>query len=231
MPDHDAPLPPHFERDRVLPYPRTHARQVTLIGMLLAAVAGFGLAAVVQNAHPTDGLLRLPLSAAFIVAALLMVPVHEGLHVAAALLHGLRLGDIAMGFRRGFLYVQLRRSISVAGMRVVLLAPLVLMGLPLLIFSLRSGERQWIVLFAAHVGSTVADLYTFWRLRGLDPEAHVLQEPGVNGLTIWRRDPAATPADPDAPEIAADDAGASAAAERASKQAANDDRTGDEEDA
>lgn len=36
-------------------------------------------------------------------------------------------------------------------------------------------------------------------------------------------DPAATPQDPDAPEIAADDVGASAAAERASKQAANDD--------
>ena len=36
-------------------------------------------------------------------------------------------------------------------------------------------------------------------------------------------DPAATPLDPDAPEIAADDAGASAAAERAAKQAANDD--------
>jgi hypothetical protein len=36
-------------------------------------------------------------------------------------------------------------------------------------------------------------------------------------------DPAATPEDPDAPEIAADDAGASAIAERASKQAANDD--------
>ena len=40
-------------------------------------------------------------------------------------------------------------------------------------------------------------------------------------------DPAATPADPDAPEIAADDVGASAAAERASKQAANDDRQGE----
>ncbi|WP_292097440.1 hypothetical protein [Brevundimonas sp.] len=37
-------------------------------------------------------------------------------------------------------------------------------------------------------------------------------------------DPAATPEDPDAPEIAADDAGATAAAERASKQAANDDQ-------
>ncbi|WP_374514704.1 hypothetical protein [Brevundimonas sp.] len=35
-------------------------------------------------------------------------------------------------------------------------------------------------------------------------------------------DPAATPEDPDAPEIAADDAGASAAAERAAKQAAHD---------
>jgi hypothetical protein len=34
---------------------------------------------------------------------------------------------------------------------------------------------------------------------------------------------AAMPDDPDAPEIAADDAGASAAAERASKKAANDD--------
>lgn len=35
-------------------------------------------------------------------------------------------------------------------------------------------------------------------------------------------DPAATPEDADAPEIAADDVGASAAAERAAKQAAND---------
>lgn len=35
-------------------------------------------------------------------------------------------------------------------------------------------------------------------------------------------DPAATPEDPDAPEIAADDVGASAAAERLSRQAAND---------
>ncbi|GAA0869050.1 hypothetical protein GCM10009116_08860 [Brevundimonas basaltis] len=42
-------------------------------------------------------------------------------------------------------------------------------------------------------------------------------------------DPAATPKDPTAPEIAADDAGASAAAERASKQAANDDRAGEEQ--
>ena len=38
-------------------------------------------------------------------------------------------------------------------------------------------------------------------------------------------DPAATPEDASAPEIAAADAGASAAAERASKQAANDDQT------
>jgi hypothetical protein len=36
-------------------------------------------------------------------------------------------------------------------------------------------------------------------------------------------DPGATPEDPNAPEIAADDAGATAAAERAAKQAANDD--------
>jgi hypothetical protein len=35
-------------------------------------------------------------------------------------------------------------------------------------------------------------------------------------------DPAATPDDPNAPTIAADDAGASAAAERASREAAND---------
>lgn len=41
-------------------------------------------------------------------------------------------------------------------------------------------------------------------------------------------DPAATPEDPDTPEIAADDAGASAAAERASKEAANDDEAEDE---
>ena len=42
-------------------------------------------------------------------------------------------------------------------------------------------------------------------------------------------DPAATPEDPNAPEIAADDAGASAIAERAAKQAANDDDHADGE--
>jgi len=42
-------------------------------------------------------------------------------------------------------------------------------------------------------------------------------------------DPAATPEDPDAPEIAADDAGASAAAERMGKHAANDDEGADGE--
>jgi hypothetical protein len=42
-------------------------------------------------------------------------------------------------------------------------------------------------------------------------------------------DPAATPEDPNTPTIAADDAGASAAAERAAREAANDD-TGEEDD-
>jgi len=41
-------------------------------------------------------------------------------------------------------------------------------------------------------------------------------------------DPAATPEDPNAPDIAADDAGASAAVERMSKQAANDDASQDD---
>jgi hypothetical protein len=42
-------------------------------------------------------------------------------------------------------------------------------------------------------------------------------------------DPAATPEDPNAPTIAADDAGASAMAERVAREAANDDdgRAGD----
>jgi hypothetical protein len=43
-------------------------------------------------------------------------------------------------------------------------------------------------------------------------------------------DPAATPEDPAAPEIAASDAGATAVAERASKQAANDDGDGRDDD-
>jgi hypothetical protein len=42
-------------------------------------------------------------------------------------------------------------------------------------------------------------------------------------------DPAATPEDSDAPTIAADDAGATALAERAAREAANDD-TGQEDD-
>ena len=41
-------------------------------------------------------------------------------------------------------------------------------------------------------------------------------------------DPAATPEDPDAPEIAADDAGASAAAERLGKQADDKDEDGED---
>jgi hypothetical protein len=47
--------------------------------------------------------------------------------------------------------------------------------------------------------------------------------PTEAAMTDQPIDPAATPEDPDAPEIAADDAGASAAVERMTKQAANDD--------
>jgi hypothetical protein len=43
-------------------------------------------------------------------------------------------------------------------------------------------------------------------------------------------DPAATPEDPNAPTIAADDAGATAMAERAPREAANDDTTPTEDD-
>lgn len=43
-------------------------------------------------------------------------------------------------------------------------------------------------------------------------------------------DPAATPEDPDTPTIAADDAGASAMAERAAREAVNDDNTPAEDD-
>lgn len=43
-------------------------------------------------------------------------------------------------------------------------------------------------------------------------------------------DPAATPEDPNAPTIAADDAGATAMAERAAREAANDDETPAEDD-
>lgn len=52
-----------------------------------------------------------------------------------------------------------------------------------------------------------------------------LKEPAMPDQPI---DPAATPEDPDAPVIAADDAGASAAAERASNAAANDDEAEEE---
>lgn len=45
---------------------------------------------------------------------------------------------------------------------------------------------------------------------------------GATPMTDQPIDPAATPEDPDAPEIAADDAGASAIAERAGKQAVDD---------
>ena len=50
-------------------------------------------------------------------------------------------------------------------------------------------------------------------------------KPQEAAMTDQPIDPAASPEDASAPEIAAADAGATAAAERASKQAANDDRT------
>jgi hypothetical protein len=56
----------------------------------------------------------------------------------------------------------------------------------------------------------------------------VLMTPTEAAMTDQPIDPAATPEDPDAPEIAADDAGASAAVERMTKQAANDDGSPDD---
>lgn len=59
------------------------------------------------------------------------------------------------------------------------------------------------------------------RPSAIDPR----KEPAMTHQPI---DPAATPEDPDAPEIAADDAGASAAAERAAKAAGDDPHEGED---
>jgi hypothetical protein len=56
----------------------------------------------------------------------------------------------------------------------------------------------------------------------------VLMTPTEAAMTNLPIDPAATPEDPDAPAIAADDAGASAAVERMTRQAANDDASEDD---
>jgi len=68
-----------------------------------------------------------------------------------------------------------------------------------------------------------------WKEHRREPPIESAQ-PKEAALTDQPIDPAATPDDPDAPEIAADDVGATAAAERASKAAANDDHAGEGED-
>ena len=190
--DDDAPhdgVPDGFRRVDVLPFPRSHARRMTVMGFVLAAMA-YGLVTLLLSARGTDPVFHQNgYTVLFFVAALALVPLHEGLHVLAALVLGMPWGRIQLGFRRGFIYVRFHRSLSVGAMRVVLLTPLVLLGLLLLVFCLRSMDRQWLVLLCAHVGSTVVDLYTWWRLRGIDGGDHVFQEPGVQGLSVFRGPP------------------------------------------
>lgn len=179
-------IPERFVRDRVLPYPKGHARRMTILGFVIAAVT-FGLtSALLGNRGPTLAFHNNGYTPLFFLAALALVPLHEGLHVVAALVRGMPRQRIQLGFQRGFIYVRFHQSLSVSAMRVVLLVPLVLLGIPLFVFCLRSMDRQWLVLFSAHVGSTVVDLYTWWRLRGLEGDKHVFQEPGVHGLTVFR---------------------------------------------
>ena len=166
---------------------------MTIIGLGLAALGYGTLWALLQWRNPGLVLVHPGYTTVFWVAALAMIPVHEALHVAAAMLLGVRWNHIHIGFRRGFIYVQFARPLRVGALRIVLLAPLIVLGVPLVVFSLRSGDHQWLVLFAAHIGSTVADLYTWWRLRGIDGRCLFFHEPGVRGLTIYRPPPGGRP--------------------------------------
>ncbi len=124
--------------------------------------------------------------ALLLLAYLVSVPIHEGLHALGMLMTGVHASDITFGARllHGVVYVHCRAAMRLSAYRVVLLIPVVVTGLGPAIWGILTGNG-WVATYAyLMIVSAIGDLEMYWRLRGWPGRTLVRDHPSLLGCEI-----------------------------------------------
>ena len=132
-----------------------------------------------------------------LLAYVVSVPLHEGLHALGMLATGAQSSDIKFGARllHGVVYVHCGVPMPLSAYRIVLLLPVVVTGVAPAVWGIVTGNG-WVATYAyLMIVSAIGDLEMYWRLRGWPGGALVRDHPTLLGCEI-RLDAGAFPDEP-----------------------------------
>lgn len=121
-----------------------------------------------------------------LVAYVLSVPLHEGLHALGMILTGSRKSDISFGARlfHGIVYVHCGAPMKLSAYRMVLILPVAATGIAPAVWGLAVGSG-WIATYAyLMIVSAIGDLEMFWRLRHWPGTVLIRDHPSLLGCEL-----------------------------------------------
>jgi hypothetical protein len=118
---------------------------------------------------------------------------HEGLHGLAMVLCGVRLRDVRFGFQlsRGAAYATTATPMSARGYRLVCALPLVVLGAVPLAAGLACGQHLAAELGGVMVAASGGDVAILLALRGVAPDARVMDHGSEPGFHLLPQHPVA----------------------------------------
>lgn len=120
--------------------------------------------------HPAPRSIQielLPLCLWWLVGSLLLLPIHEGLHWLGALVAGVPASRIRFGIRRRGLvpYCKVDDDMTVAHLRLMGAAPLIMTGVAASGVVLATGSLLWALILTTAIAISGGDLLMLWTLR------------------------------------------------------------------
>jgi len=119
------------------------------------------------------------------VAALLLIPIHEAIHAFAARMLGHRWDKIRLGFDRKFMipYCHLSETTTIGKARIYILAPFLLLTSVAAILCLLTATPEACFLFALSFSVSSGDLAIFWPLRKFNSADQLVGETELSWST------------------------------------------------
>ncbi len=124
--------------------------------------------------------------ALLLLAYVVSVPIHEGLHALGMLVTGTPRSEITFGARilHGVVYVHCGAEMKLTAYRLVLILPVLVTGLLPAVWGLAGGS-WWIVAYAyLMIVSAAGDLEMYWRLRKFPGDALTRDHPDLLGCEV-----------------------------------------------
>ena len=164
---------------------RVEVRRLTLWS-LLPTLAGIAVAVAGHRLWPALSTLSAPTLLLLWALFMVSIPVHELIHALTflALTH-CGVDRLSFGLQAGVAYCHADAVLPLRHYRVVLVAPLVVLGLVPLVVGLLTHHTFLLSLALLEVGGVVGDMAILWRLRHLAPSTLVYDHPSDAGCVVY----------------------------------------------